>query len=198
MAVFITGAGKTPNGLPSGYTKLDYIQSSGTQYINTGYIPKTNTKVIADIDFLSGNTTYNCIFGVGQTSSNQFVVYRTNASTITGQIYSSATYNTSGVAINGRHTVELSNGAFKYGTFSTTFAAQSFTYSYPLAIFAMNSAGSPTLQAHMALYSFKIYEGETLVHDFVPCINLSNVIGLYDVVGKQFYSNAGTGEFAGG
>ena len=36
----------------------------------------------------------------------------------------------------------------------------------------------------------------TLVRRFLPCYRKSdNVIWMYDVVGKQFYTNAGTGEF---
>ena len=34
--------------LPDGYTKLEYIESSGTQYINTGIVPKTTTRVVVD------------------------------------------------------------------------------------------------------------------------------------------------------
>lgn len=31
-------------GVEDRYTLLDYIQSSGTQYIDTGFIPNQNTK----------------------------------------------------------------------------------------------------------------------------------------------------------
>ena len=33
------------NNLPNGYTQLEYIQSTGQQYIDTGYAPNTNTEV---------------------------------------------------------------------------------------------------------------------------------------------------------
>ena len=33
--------------LPSGYTELQYIESTGTQYINTGFQPNQNTRVTA-------------------------------------------------------------------------------------------------------------------------------------------------------
>ena len=49
----------------------------------------------------------------------------------------------------------------------------------------------------MNLYSCQIYDNGTLVRDFVPCINGSGEVGLYDLVGKQFYGNAGTGVFTG-
>ena len=31
--------------LPSGYTRLEYIESTGTQYIDTGFIPNQDTRI---------------------------------------------------------------------------------------------------------------------------------------------------------
>ena len=36
--------------LPSGYKRLEYIQSSGTQYIDTGFKPNQDTRVVMEID----------------------------------------------------------------------------------------------------------------------------------------------------
>ena len=36
--------------LPSGYTELEYIQSSGSQYINTGFIPKYDSRIVLDAE----------------------------------------------------------------------------------------------------------------------------------------------------
>lgn len=45
------------------------------------------------------------------------------------------------------------------------------------------------------VYYLKIYDGETLVRDFVPFITQDGECGLYDLVTKQFYGNAGDGTF---
>ena len=45
--------------LPDGFTKLAYIQSSGTQYIDTGFKPNQSTRVIAVV----GADDSDCIFG---------------------------------------------------------------------------------------------------------------------------------------
>ena len=34
--------------LPSGYTQYEYIESSGTQYIDTGFKPNQNTRTVID------------------------------------------------------------------------------------------------------------------------------------------------------
>ena len=40
--------------LPSGYTELEYIESSGKQWINTGFNPKSTTRVKVSAKFLGG------------------------------------------------------------------------------------------------------------------------------------------------
>ena len=63
-------------------------------------------------------------------------------------------------------------------------------------IFALNEEGSlKNLSGEKRLYSFRIYDGATLVRDFIPCKNPSGVVGLYEIVEGKFYQNKGTGEF---
>ena len=43
----------TQAALPSGYTELEYIQSTGTQYINTGFMPNGKSKIAMNLTPLS-------------------------------------------------------------------------------------------------------------------------------------------------
>lgn len=45
------------------------------------------------------------------------------------------------------------------------------------------------------VYYLKIYDGETLVRDFIPFVTQDGECGLYDNVTKQFYGNSGSGTF---
>ena len=36
---------------PDGYTRLEYLESTGTQYIDTGYVPINTTKWVLDAQF---------------------------------------------------------------------------------------------------------------------------------------------------
>lgn len=182
--------------LPEGYTQLEYIEGTGTQYVDTKFIPTPNTKVEIDIDFLAANNTYNCVFGVSQTGSDQFVVYR-NGTNMVGQV-STGTYSTSGITNTGRNSCSLSNSLFTYGAYSAAVAAKNFTYTYTLFLFAMNSKGNATLIAHQRLYSCRIYDNGVLIRNYIPCKNASGAVGLYDLVNGVFYDNAGTGAFVAG
>ena len=52
-----------------GYTQLEYIQSSGTQYIDTGIIATPTTQVLIEASMLTkGSYNVNHLFGAGSSS----------------------------------------------------------------------------------------------------------------------------------
>lgn len=70
-----------------------------------------------------------------------------------------------------------------------------------LGIFKMGNSGNSWWSGDAQsgkLYACEIYGDGTLVRDFIPCKNANNVVGLYDLVNKEFYTNAGSGSFTGG
>ena len=52
----------TPRTLPSGFTQVEYLESSGTQYIDTGFKHNQNTRICIDIKNAQSKTT-TCAFG---------------------------------------------------------------------------------------------------------------------------------------
>ena len=68
---------------------------------------------------------------------------------------------------------------------------------YNAYLYAANVSGAVTLPVqNLKLYSVIFTDGSLMVRDFVPVIRKSdNKPGMYDRVTKQFFTNAGTGEF---
>lgn len=188
---------KAPIALPSGYTKLAYIQSSRTQYIDTGFKPQNNTRVICDFQITSISAWQGVFAARDANYSNAFCLY-INASGVFRSDYGTANvmFDTS-VSSTGRHTADKNGTICSIDTTQVTNTSATFTTSSSMFLFASNDNGTIGEYANMKLYSCKIYDNSTLVRDFIPCINASGEIGLYDLVGKQFYGNAGTGTFIG-
>ena len=46
-------------------------------------------------------------------------------------------------------------------------------------------------------YSYKVYDSGRLSQNFVPAKNSANVLGMYDTVSGQFFTNQGAGNFVG-
>lgn len=170
-------------GLPSGYRELIYIQSTGSQYINTDFVPTSNTQIDAEFQVTSNIGNKN-LFG-GDTTAYVF-----DSMTDTSIEYS--------VGDSGWKTIDVSSIITKFSVsinknrilFNNSLIAsfsQTITSTNPLCIFLRYGG---TAYSSAKLYSFKIYESGILVHDYKPCENSSGIVGLYDVISDNFYSSA--------
>ena len=192
-----------PVALPTGFSKLAYIQSSGTQYIDTGFKPTGATKIVCDFQMVNQGTDQQGVFGSRPGTSGRFTVFTGNGIADlqvdynTEQTLASVGSSITGLNVNSRTTLEVSNSLVINGTTVRTVSAASFASAYNLFLFANNNVGTAQLLGILKLYSCQIYDNGTLIRDFVPCINASGEVGLYDLVGKQFYGNAWTGTFTG-
>lgn len=179
--------------LPSGYKRLEYIQSSGSQYIDENFVPDATTKVIMDFQMLSPGTTNECIFGVsGQFS---FRWYGTN-SAFRSNGANSVNFPSS-VSSTARHTVSKETLTCTIdGADSVTNTAGTVTLS--LYLFAQHTASGASNYAKVRCYSRQVYKNGALVRDYIPCKTDGEEIGLWDDVNSVFYGNAGTGTFTAG
>lgn len=178
--------------LPPEYQQVEYIESTGTQYIDTGFKPNQNTKVEVKSQYIS--TTAVSIFG-----SNPYFVL----TTISGKYrfrYNSATRDTS---ISGTELAKLTldkNKAYLNDGLVGTFTEATFQSPYNALLFARSTeSGGVEEKCSAKLYYAKLWDNNVLIRDYVPCYRKSdNVIGLYDLVNNVFYTNQGTGTFLKG
>ena len=184
--------------LPNGYTELEYIQSSGTQYIDTGLKPNQDTRVVTKFDMIQTDTAWRKLWGSGSGSYNlDFALW--NSGTTKLQSYYGTKTNNAVPITSMSLNVDANKNIWKYSGETITFDKNNFTCAYSMYIFNVNKDdNSQYFPGMMKLYLFKIYDNDVLVRDFIPCKNPSGVIGLYDLVNNQFYQNAGTGTFIAG
>lgn len=173
-------------------TELEYIQGSGTQYINTGIMPNQDTRL--DLQASFAQTGSHTIVGadLGWTANGfsigvGFAHYGTETSNIYG--------------MNDRlmHLISMDKNTLSVDGVSVhAFSAQTFFVGYPLVLFANNRSGSIEEITTMTLCSSQIYDNGTIVRNYIPCQTTSGEIGLWDALNKMFYRNAGTGTFTAG
>ena len=200
--------------LPSEYQELEYIESTGTQYIDSGYIPTIDTTVRIKVTYGE-----NAVFGsesilwtttpdpgnsgfiiAGHTNMNDNVApteyvkyFKPDGDKIFYNASDSEPYEI-------EMTPTYSVITYKDNTTEKiTYQMEGNGSEYSAYIFARNTAGTVAEYSSRKLYYLKIYDGEQLVRDFIPCYRISdNVAGLYDLVENKFYTNDGTGEFIQG
>ena len=201
---------QTTTILPSAYTQVEYIENNikqYEQYIDTGVIPTTNTKI--DLDFMLLESFYsgwNPLFGErGSTSATYFGMFIRNDTLMLSPNYAGfdpgASSNIS-IEANTRYNLKNDKGQFYINgelksEISTTNTLT--TSNQSMYLFAMNQNGTLRRGLKTRIYHCRFYEGTTLIRDFIPCYrNSDNEIGLYDLVNNVFYTNQGTGTFIKG
>ena len=194
--------GGTINGLqpniPVEYQEVEYIESSGTQYIDSGIKPNQDTKTILKCKVAELPNVDNALFDTRETRYGLFLTFggnnQFNTYDYSGSSQVAQQFNTTDVFV-----VELKNKLVINGTEVYDKGSLTFTCQNNLFFFAGNNNGSANWYSKYKMYSLKIMDGSTLVRDFIPCYRKSDgVIGLYDKVEGKFYTNAGTGTFLKG
>lgn len=185
-----------------GFESVSYIESSGTQAIETNYVVDENdvielkyalTNLSADKDkmlFAASTSGGGGLWCETYGSSNKWYV-RFGSSASASVTYSST---------HASGTLKLSKSSFVINNKEVAQPDFSEMALGTLAVFARkNSYGNYTQNSYMKLYSFKITRNNTLIRDYRPMKRISDgEFGLYDAVTQEFYTNVGSGSFTAG
>ena len=194
------GVPATAPPLPSGYTRLEYIEGTGTQYIDTGYFPCELTRVVTAITPTSGNTT-NGVFG-GRTDNNVSTfslwclngVFRTDFDTNSQHVTTNVKVE-AGVRVE----VDKDRGTTRLGSKTFTQTGKGFRAANSMHVFAVNPDKNGPRCFRGRVETFTIYESGLLKHELVPARRASDgAAGMYDTVGGTFLGNSGSGAFKAG
>lgn len=181
--------------LPSGYTRLEYVQSSGTQYIDTGIVGSYDTRVTAEFKILSIGSGTVFVFGSQANNNVRFCLGITSAGVFRSD-YGTEYISGPSAATGTKYTVDKNRNVCTINGTAINSNAQTFTGTTNIYLFARSY--SSLSYANLKMYGCKIYSNDVLVRDFIPCKNASGVVGMWDDVNSIFYGNAGSGTFAAG
>ena len=200
------GIGGSGTALPYD-AEVEYLESTGTQWIDTGIIPTIDT--ICDIDCMSitfvgwGGIVGSCTSDNSADSyyfrQNGAVSVKGYAATVDGKSNVNQILVDDGV----KASCHLSKDTFDVNGTIKTLGATAFSVSpsLPMFMFAVNLGGSPwTYRLFKGrVFSCKIYNGNILVRDMIP-VRFTNELGqsegaMYDRISGQLFRNQGTGAF---
>ena len=198
--------------LPVGYQEVEYLQSSGTQYINTGLsIPYGDNTwgTQFEITFMMLSDATHAVGGVVYNITN--VLLGLPAVLSNTALYVYGAQNVSGAptpVVNTKYTVLLNNSSHQLiinnsviGTYTTSSTVSSAADVYLFGAHNTYGSGSVSQRGSTRIYEYKRTINSTGVVEqhLIPCYRTSdNVAGMIDLVGGTFYTNAGTGTFTVG
>lgn len=191
--------------LPVGFKKCVYLQSDGTQWIDTGVIPDNETGMYFKALQLSyGNFIP---FGV-EVNNNGIYPPRFNAKDLYYKWGPSAvkmmTWDKADDLIF-HSSINLYNSKIaKFDSEDTdvvsSITSHAGTYTLPICLFSYNYGGaySATYGKWVGrIYRAQITQGDALIHDYVPCLDANGRPCMYDLIESEaLYNQSGGTEFA--
>ena len=201
--------------LPGKYQKVDYIESDGTQYINTGLIGKPGYTIETDVAFTklaTGSYQYFAGYAYTGAADRTYYIRLANTSKYLGYTYGSTNSGTTNLSLLEENifyniksimksgTQELFLNGTRIGT--SSYAELSYDETNPKYIYMFISqyVNSTNGGTSAKCKEAKWYdENDNLVRDFIPCYRKTDgEVGMYDLITGKFYTNSGSGAFAKG
>lgn len=178
---------------------FSYVESTGEQYVDTGYVPNNGTKITAVYQLTATGNENNFIYGVyGASNSGRCQFSHSSPAFFGWGSYYSNTYTDLPDDLNW-HTNETSRGAFYVDGVSVYFQPFAGT-AKNLYLFGVNGNGTPRDRSSVRIASVKIYDTNSNIYKHIlqPCEMADGRIGFWDFIRGTFLPSVGSAPLIAG
>ena len=192
--------------LPDDYQQVEYVETTGANYFDTGVPLKSGLKMVVDWvykDSSSGNSYTGGHIGspgnrwlVGS-QRKDYYYFAVGASNVETEF-----------AYGNRDIIEAywadkASYLKVNGVLSTKNSYVSYTLAeepdYTFYLGAVNRNGTGSSIPKLTIYGGQFYQDDVFLRDYIPCVRISDSTpGLYDLVNKSFITVSGSGDLLDG
>lgn len=184
--------------LPEGYTALEYIQSSGDQYIDTGRKLTQDSDITIDFRIVGEINKNAGIFGSRESASkNNLALFQgTSPNVFSGDFSEYQQHRFQTASSLNRTKIRMNKTAIWVNDILKKFWSDVADFETPTngLIFDVGNNNWAVNKAVMQLYSYT--DGST--QRLVPCLDADGVPCMFDFVSRNSFYNVGTGSFTWG
>lgn len=172
-------------------SRVLYLESNGSQYIDTGVVPDDDTGMMAYCEYVNNGMD---VAGLLEGTSG-FIVGVSNVASYGywGGYKNGIAFSKGTILLNYANSRKFQVTEYGGNSYDTALTTLPFTPTTSIMVFGFNHDGVADGKA-TRLYSLKITQGNDVIHDFVP-VRVKTVGYLYDQVTGQLYGNQGSGAF---
>ena len=184
-------------GIPTSYTPVEYIESTGVQYIETGVHATKTLKT--QMKILMTAVTGDVIFGFSTSSdTNDYRLFNYGNKWYFDIPPNNRNYGGT-FSLNTAYNIEIGNNYIKnLDTGSNIISSTATTFNQTTETLKLFNSGYGSVYSKGRIYYLKIFDGDTLLRDFIP-VSLPVFGGcLYEQVENKFYYNSGLNSFTAG
>ena len=195
---FFSRAARHIEGLPDDFTPVSFLQSSGSQYIDTGRKLTQDSDITIDFSIVGEINRSAGIFGSRQSASKNNLTLFQNADVkvFSGDFSEYQKHRFAAASSLERTKIQIN----KAGVWVNDILKKSWSdvadFETPTngLIFDVGNNNWTNSKAVMRLYSYTDGDAQQLV----PCLDANGVPCLYDLIGKTALYNQGAGSFTWG
>lgn len=207
---FILADGGTFNVLKdvNPYTEIEYIETTGTQYIDTGMIGDLDTSYEIEASTSSTTDGFMVLFGSRLSASSRVISTLVNPKTNIVNDFGDYTSTRQSYPMTSNVRYRMFNSKsersvydYESGNIDTVTTKYTSNFETPTNLYIGYKSSVFTesmINFQGRIYSCKIWQNDILVRDFIPVLDNEGVACLYEKVSGEFYYNQGTGDFIAG
>ena len=189
---------KSGGGLPEGYTALDYIQSSGTQYIDTGRKLTQDSDITIDFMIIDRLDSDAGILGSRESAyENNLALFKQRSDRLfVGDFSAYPKYRFTTPSSLERTKIRMNKAGVWVNDIAKRVWSDVANFETPTngLIFDVGNNNWTNNRAVMRLYGYADGNAQKLV----PCLDTEGVPCMFDLVSKTTFYNQGTGSFTWG
>jgi len=190
--------------VPDGYIPVEYIYNnhSYTNYIDTGIIPNSYTRIIVKFKLRSTAINDRGILGTGSGIGYMGIINDNSNTYHNLDIYNGENIGSIAITADTIVTIDINrtaskNSYYKLGSNSeTSLSIPSNNVTTSNSIYLFGASGSNIYSNNICIYSCAIYQSMlngTLSKNYIPCIRTSDGrVGMWESVGGSFNTGSNT------
>ena len=186
------------SGLPEGYTAVNYLQSSGTQYIDTGRKLTQDSDITIDFMIIDKLDNDAGILGSRESAAkNNLALFKQRSDRLfVGDFSAYPKYRFTTASSLNRTKIRMNKTGVWVNDIMKRVWSDVANFETPTngLIFDVGNNNWTGNKAVMQLYSYTDGNAQKLV----PCLDTEGVPCLYDLIGKTALYNLGNGSFTWG
>ena len=190
----------------SPYQRIEYLQSTGVEFIDTNIVFKYDKSFETEFEFEAAaalrivifgsyDSTYKISFNIETTTDRKMRIYCARSSSVsqkTSLYYTLNSWNTFKLQYDGNRGI-----TYNLNGYADSFAVSNTVYgvcSHPQRVYLDYMENTTQIEHGIKLKSLKCKQEGVEVIDFIP-VRVGTVGYMYDRVSGQLFGNAGTGAF---
>lgn len=183
-----SGGGVGIDGMPSGYARVDYIQFTGKELIDTGIIGNQDTQI--NTLFTWESTTQRHLFGCASADNTASITSYMNGSWRFGDKYSSKNLSSKNPKLPYSALINKTTVSLNSSIASISGVNDFETVGTLLLGGARNTDGTlPSVMITGKVFFFTIWQGEELALKLVPVVSAEGQYRFFDLVSKTFFDS---------